>query len=136
MFRELALPALLLGMIALPLQAAPAPFRSGEGPVSFRTFEDDQGGFYLAWTEQAPDRSLAFRAQHMNAEGHSLWDAPGLLISSRTSSAEDWSGLADGKGGLTLFWDEPDGVRAQRFQSDGSRLRPGNSVLMSTSTAI
>jgi hypothetical protein len=72
----------------------------------------------------------------MNPRGRTVWEDGGLVVTSKITSAEDWNGLADGRGGLTLFWDEIDGVHAQRFGADGLRYRKGNSVLMSTSTAV
>src|ERR1035438_7542314 len=109
----------------------------GQGAVKpFRAFEDDRGGFYITWADIGMDQAWALRAQHMDSAGHALWDSSGILVSSSISSMKDWSGLADGRGGLTLFWDERNGVHAQRFLSDGERLRPGASVLMSTMAAI
>ncbi len=129
--------AFLWGVLAYNVSAAPVPFATGTGEfISFRTFEDDGGGFYLVWTDRKQDPSFALLAQHINSEGQPLWEAGGLLIAPRLFSAQDWSGLADGQGGVTLFWDEQDGVHAQRFRPDGSRRRPGNSVQMSSSTAI
>ena len=122
--------------IGLPCESA-ASFYTGQGAAKpFRAFEDDRGGFYVTWADIAMGQAWALRAQHLDSAGHALWDSSGILVSSTVSSMEDWSGLADGRGGLTLFWDERNGVHAQRFLSDGQRLRPGNSVLMSTSTAI
>src|SRR5438309_8532010 len=95
--------------------AAPVPLAAGRGDIFFRSFEDDAGGFYLAWVQNENDKSLSLRAQHINTRGQLLWGTGGLLVAARLASAEDWSGLADGQGGLTLFWDESDGVHAQRF---------------------
>ncbi len=126
------------GMTILQIaNASPVPFVEGRGDtVFFRTFEDDAGGFYLIWTDRKPDASTSLLAQHIGPQGQPLWDAAGLLIAPQLASAQDWSGLADGQGGLTLYWDERDGIHAQRFSPDGARRRPGNSVKMSSSTAI
>ena len=131
---------LLIGLFlaaALPAFGAPTPFVTGHGEAgTFRGFEDDAGGFYLVWVQGAAGKSVSLSAQHFSPEGKPLWDAGGLVVAPQLSSSQDWSGLADGQGGLTLYWDEADGVHAQRFRPDGSRRRPGNSVHMSTSTAI
>jgi hypothetical protein len=135
--RTACLSALLCAAFAHISAAAPHPFFQGTGDaVSFRSFEDDAGGFYIAWADAGKGEPNALRAQHWSAKGEPLWDAGGLLVTSHLALAQDWSGLADGQGGLTLFWDEEDGVHAQRFRPDGSRRRPGNSVRMSSSTAI
>jgi hypothetical protein len=138
MLRKLTFGALLsLGICSISASASPTPFFVGQGPAQpFRCFEDDHGGFYLVWISGKTDNVFSLNSQHLDSEGHSLWPSPGLLISSQAISAEDWSGLADGQGGLTLFWDEADGEHAQRFKPDGTRRRPGNSILISTSTAI
>ena len=115
----------------------PKPFISVRvSEFRYRAFEDDAGGFYLVWIDGETDRTFMLRAQHFSPGGQALWESPGLPVASHVSSFEDWHGLADGQGGLTLFWDEQDGVHAQRYRPDGSRKRSGNSVLMSTSTAI
>ncbi len=135
--RNWSLVALLIATLHQGSFAALTPFTTGQGEdVFFRAFEDDAGGFYLAWTDRRPDKSVALLAQHFNPQGQTLWNAGGLLIDPQLASAQDWSGLADGQGGLTLFWDEHDGVHAQRFRLDGTRRRPGISVRMSSSTAM
>jgi hypothetical protein len=138
MTRKLAFGILLgLGFNAFPSQASTVPIFVGQGPAQpFRCFEDDHGGFYLVWVAGETGKVFSLVSQHLNAEGRALWPNPGLLISSQTISSEDWSGLADGQGGLTLFWDEADGVHVQRFSPDGTRRRVGNSIRISTSTAI
>jgi len=119
------------------LYANPAPFQKGEGDaVSFRTFEDDAGGFYLAWVDQQAKKVVGLCVQHMDAKGQASLGAEGLCISAHLASSVDWSGLADGHGGLILFWDEPDGVHARRFRQKNAFDKPERSVLMSTSTAI
>jgi hypothetical protein len=130
---------LLIAATASALFGSPVshPFVTGAGrEASFRTFEDDAGGFYLVWADARPDSSIFLRAQHLDAQGRSGWDQAGLVISPRLASDKDWNGLADGQGGLTLFWDESDGVHTQRFLPDGTRRRSGESVHMSSSTAI
>jgi hypothetical protein len=93
--------------------------------------------------EGGTEKPFILRAEHIDGQKHYLWDNPalaqpgsGLIVSAGLSSFDDWNGLADGQGGLTLFWDEKDGVHSQRFRADGTRRRSGESVLMSTSTAI
>ena len=118
-------------------RTSPKPFTSVHVPeFRFRAFEDDAGGFYLVWIDGETDKTFTLRAQHIGPAEQSLWESPGLPVASHVSSFEDWHGLADGQGGLTLFWDEQDGVHAQRYRPDGSRKRSENSILMSTSTAI
>ncbi len=117
-------------------QSAPFFLKEQGKATSFRGFEDDAGGFYFAWVDGGTDKSCRSVRAAYNPQGQPLWDPSGLVISARLVSAEDWSGLADGQGGLTLFWDEKEGVHAQRFRPDGSRRRAGNSVLMSTATAV
>lgn len=135
--RTACLSALLCATFVQISSAAPDAFFQGKGDaVAFRSFEDDAGGFYIVWADAGKDTANVLRAQHVGPKGESLWDAGGLLVTSRLALAQDWSGLADGQGGLTLFWDEADGVHAQRFRPDGTRRRSGNSVRMSTSTAI
>ena len=113
------------------------PFFKGTGPeASFRSFEDDAGGFYLAWVDAGQPKKISLRAQHIGPDGQALWDSGGIEVSPHLLSARDWSGLADGRGGVTLYWDESDGVHAQRFRTDGSRMRDGDSVRMSSVTAI
>jgi len=139
MTRKLTLGLLLgLGLSVVPSHASSAnPLFIGAGPAQpFRCFEDDHGGFYLVWVTGETGKVFTLVSQHLNAEGRPLWQSPGLLISSQATSSKDWSGLADGQGGLTLFWDEADGVHAQRFLPDGTRRRSGNSVLLSTAAAI
>ena len=122
---------------ALLAAANPLPFLSGQGDqVSFRSFEDDAGGFYLAWTDQEAGKVVALCAQHIDSNSQPHWGDAGLCITAHLVSLTDWSGLADGQGGLTLFWNERDGVHAQRFRSDGTHRREGNSVRMSSSTAL
>jgi len=138
MIRKLTV-SVLVGLVlrVIPAYASPVPFFVGQGPAQpFRCFEDDHGGFYLVWISSATGKGYALTSQHLNSEGRSLWKSPGLLVSSQATSSQDWSGLADGQGGLTLFWDERDGVHAQRFAADGSRRRAGNSIRISTATAI
>src|SRR5262245_35625192 len=128
----------LLAAASLPAYSlGPAPFLEGQGKAaSFRGFEDDNGGFYLVWAQDTPGQPLSLYAQHINAKSELLWGASGLQVTDRLALAEDWSGLADGQGGLTLFWDEKDGVHAQRFRPAGTRRRSGDSVRVSSSTAI
>ena len=117
MVRKLALSVLFgVGLVAFPSHASPSdPFFIGKGPVQrFRCFEDDHGGFYLVWIGGQEAKTLTLMSQHVSPAGRWLWSSPGLVISSQVTSSEDWSGLADGQGGLTLFWDEADGVHAQR----------------------
>ena len=66
---------------------------------------------------------------------HRVWDKEGLVVTRHLVSFDDWGGLADGQGGLTLFWNERDGEYAHRFRADGTRRREGESVHMSTATA-
>src|ERR1700690_2150711 len=120
-----ALAYLFAGMAAVGAAAMgseqkhPIPFASVQiQEMRFRSFEDDAGGFYLVWIDGQTDKVFTLRAQHLDANGLPLWAAPGQTVSSGLSSFEDWSGLADGQGGVTLFWDEPDGVHAQRFRPD------------------
>jgi len=123
-------------MFSFPCESATS-FYVGRGSAQpFRSFEDDHGGFYLVWVAGETDKTFTLLAQHVGPKGQALWEGPGLPVASHVTSFEDWHGLADGQGGLTLFWDEQDGTHAQRYRPDGSRRRSGNSVLMSTSTAI
>jgi hypothetical protein len=135
--RTACLSVLLCATFVQISSAAPGPFFQGTGDAaSFRSFEDDAGGFYIVWADAGKDKAFSLRAQHWGPKGDPLWPAEGLTVTSQLALAQDWSGLADGQGGLTLYWDEADGVHAQRFRPDGARRRPGNSVRMSSSTAI
>jgi hypothetical protein len=127
---------LIIGWGTLPVHGAPVPFLTGQGQdVSFRSFEDDAGGFYLAWTNQEAGKLIGLCAQHIDAKSQTQWGVAGLCITARLASAKDWNGLADGRGGLMLFWDETDGVHAQRFHP-GAGERPEKGILLSTSTAL
>jgi hypothetical protein len=102
----------------------------------FRAYEDDQGGFYLVWTDAQDQGAPHLMAQHFSDQGKAVWPSSGIVVTSELLSYDDWNGLADGKGGLVLYWDDPDGIGAGRFGRDGARLCPGASVLMSSFTAL
>lgn len=104
--------------------------RDPKTDFSFRAFEDDHGGFYVVWADSA-----ALRARHL-LNNQDLWETSGTVVTSRLASARDWNGLSDGQGGLTLFWNEGDGIHAQRLNADKSRRFPGDSVRMSSNTAL
>src|SRR6266700_485481 len=100
--RTLCLSALLCAAWVQVSSAVPNSFFQGTGDeVSFRSFEDDAGGFYIAWADTRKGDTTALRAQHWSPQGEPLWEAGGLVVTSRLALAQDWSGLADGQGGLT-----------------------------------
>src|SRR5882724_850352 len=116
---------------------AATPFVEGKGDAVFlRSFEDDSGGFYVAWTNEEAGKLIGLCAQHIDPRGQSQWGDAGLCITARLASAKDWHGLADGRGGMMLFWDETYGVHAKRFHPGSAQERPGNSILVSTSIAL
>jgi hypothetical protein len=124
-------------MTAMGYCSTPQPFLTGQGPtVSFRSFEDDNGGFYLTWSDLLDGKVVGLCAQHIDPSGHAAWGDAGLCISAHLASATDWNGLADGRGGLVLFWDEKDGVHAQRFHPENAQGLIGHSLVISTSTAL
>ncbi len=117
---------LILVSLVPPLWSAPPPPIHVQGKIiSFRGFEDDAGGFYLVWAEDKVGRGTSLYAQHLSSGGQPAWGSPsGILAAEHLLSPKDWSGLADGRGGLLLFWDEPDGIHFQRFGPDGLKKTP------------
>lgn len=115
----------------------PRPFVSQLNSAPFsRLYEDDHGGFYMVWTREDTPKHPILYAQRFDRQVQGVWSSSAQVVAPHLSTASDWSGLADGQGGLTLFWDESDGIHAQRFKMDGTRMRELPSVLMSTATAI
>src|SRR5207253_1429890 len=87
---------LCAGVVVAESAAPPTPFFQGNGVVaSFRSFEDDAGGFYIAWADEGVGESNTLRAQHVGPKGEHLWQADGLVVTSSLLSLKDWSGLAD-----------------------------------------
>jgi len=129
------LPYSLLAQGRVPEPTLPAFFTDQSAQFEFKTFEDDHGGFFIVWTDSVPVGAAKLMAQHIGEQGQSLWGSSGVVVTSRLSSLQDWDGLADGQGGLTLFWDEGDGLYAQRFASPNGLESP-KPVRMSTTTAI
>jgi hypothetical protein len=115
-------PALLL---------APYVVESGQS-FSFRSFEDDQGGFYLIWPRAEGDQ-LMVMGQHMGAAGEPLWKTPGVVLASTTQNAA-WDAVPDSQGGLLLTWEEDERVGAQRFDASAKPQWPAKDVRVSRST--
>lgn len=64
---------------------------------------DGQGGAFIAWTD-ARDGSGGIYAQHIDAQGNSLWTTNGVQIIS--SQAVNLALVADGQGGVIVAWND------------------------------
>ena len=85
---------------------------------SFRTFEDDHGGFYLIWPQMENGQSTLM-AQHMDAQGITLWPGLGLTLVQALDPDSAWDAAHDANGGVLLSWEKNGHVLAQRFDPNG-----------------
>lgn len=69
---------------------------------------DGAGGAFFSWldTRKGEIGDIDIYAQHLNAEGESMWDVNGLPISLAEKSQSEHTMLPDLSGGFLVFWDD------------------------------
>src|SRR5437016_5212300 len=71
---------------------------------SFRSLEDDHGGFYLIWSHPDGPR-MELLSQHVGADGRLLWPGPGVPLVTSSQPIGSWEAVADSQNGLVIAWE-------------------------------
>jgi hypothetical protein len=102
---------------------------------TFRSFEDDQGGFYIVWPHEENGQT-SLLGQHVDNDGRMRWTTPGASLVDGIADGSRWDAVPDSKGGLVLAWEAADQIRAQRIDGAAKLIWPGKyrSVTRSTAT--
>jgi hypothetical protein len=116
-----------------PPPANPVPYVTETGKTfTFRSFEDDQGGFYLIWP-RLENEKLTLMAQHVSPDEQITWQTPGLPLASVGIEGK-WDAAPDSKGGILITWDDAGRVRAQSFDPSGKPRWPEKETAVSRSS--
>ncbi len=91
---------------------------------------DGNGGAFCVWADYRNDPNFFMTAQlyaqHLNAEGNTLWEKDGIPICELTANQQQHNCVSDGKGGfIVVWWDDRDifaDIYAQRVNVDGEVL--------------
>ncbi len=101
--------------------------QSAQGSPSI--LADDNGGAYIAWTEQRKeDRPVGVYVQHINAQGQILWGGGGIQVALNGALQGGQVLAGDGNGGVIVAWqdyraDENNAdLYAQRLSANGTEL--------------
>lgn len=101
-------------------------------PSMIRVTPDKQFGVIVTWLETITEQHYHLMAQRIDPLGFWLWARPGVIITSRNVSAEDFYTVCeDGNGGAVLTWVDNDiaipQILAQRICSNGrlGMMKPG-----------
>jgi len=127
------LPAIAFAQGRVPPVQRPAPWlvEKAKG-FSFHAFEDDQGGYYLVWTQPEGELYELF-AQHTSSSGAKSWPEPGLVLAQGLPSPHEWHALPDAKGGLHVVWTQSGHIHAQRMDPEHHPLWTDTAEALSTS---
>lgn len=92
---------------------------TGESVFKASMAEDGAGGAFIVWRDRrgASGTPETLYAQHLDAQGHPLWQENGIPLSTALCHGV----VADGSGGLVVVWEKDfrEGLYAQRFNADG-----------------
>ncbi len=91
---------------------------------------DGMGGLFCVWADYRNDPNFfttaQLYAQHLTADGRTLWDKNGIPISEITANQQQHNCISDGKGGfIVVWWDDRDifpDIYAQHINVDGEML--------------
>ncbi|MHA1651211.1 MAG: hypothetical protein ACTSYB_13540, partial [Candidatus Helarchaeota archaeon] len=87
---------------------------------------DGAGGVIIVWRDYRSSVNKIY-AQRLNATGHTMWTANGVLVASTSYAQESPQLCSDGQGGAIIVWCDyrPPGstssIYAQRLNADGER---------------
>ena len=104
---------------------------------------DPDGGVFVCWSQGSGGlATVAPRCQHLSSSGSKMWGPEGMLAGGQPGLRVVPRGVADGAGGLLIFWrnqrDVSDGtvdpmlMEGQRFTGDGTRLWGAAGLLVRT----
>jgi len=88
---------------------------------TYRSFEDDHGGFYLIWP-QTENETKTLIAQHIDGQGNVLWSEQGKSLVHPVAKEAYWEAGPDAKGGVLVTWEQDNRVWVRRFDADGKSL--------------
>jgi hypothetical protein len=95
---------------------------TGKSVFKASVAEDGAGGAFIVWLDErgASGTFHTLYAQHLDAQGHPLWQENGIPLS-LVLYHSGVGVVADGSGGLVVVWEKRvrEGLYAQRFNADG-----------------
>jgi hypothetical protein len=96
---------------------------------------DDSGGAFITWADQYYENYYSIFAQHVNAQGSTLWTNQGVTITTTDTGYYPML-VSDSAGGVIIAWldlrTSNPGTYAQRVNSQGSTLWTTNGVAICT----
>ena len=124
---------------------SPIPICSAEGNQGAPTIvSDGNGGAFCVWADYRNDPNIfttaQLYAQHINAEGKTLWKKDGIPICELSANQQQHSCVGDGEGGfIVVWWDDRDifaDIYAQRVNVEGKILWDKNGVPICTEGGV
>jgi len=92
---------------------------------------DGEGGAIIVWRDQRNESDRDIYAQRINTDGILLWNASGVLVSTRGYSLQICS---DNSGGAIIAWDHSADFYAQRVSSNGTIMWDTDGVVICNAT--